>query len=331
MNELRPGGPEHSQSTRAALPDAVAAGRAERERRYRAMGWWPGERLCERYAALAQRLESRLAVADASGRRLSHGGLWREGGRLAEKLKAGGIGPGDIVILLLPNIVEGQVAFVALLRLGAVPASLPTRTDPGNGRPRGPADGGPGAGLAGTPRDRAAGRHRPGSRLHLRARTGRLPARRFRRDVADDPAGTGSAPAGERRGPRPHHVHVEHDRPAQGRHAQRRHPCRAEHRVHGTLLARPGCADLPRLPPRAQHRRHPRPAVVAPHRRAARAPGRLGPRARARNDRGVRLRVHRRGDAVPEGPGRRELVRARRRSSRRCARSCAAARRCRRH
>ena len=130
MGEFRPGGPEHSQSTRAASPNAAAADRAERERRYRAMGWWSGERLFERYAALAQRLESRLAVADATGRRLSHGGLWREGGRLAEELKAGGIGPGDIVILLLPNVVEGQVAFVALLRLGAIPASLPTRTDP---------------------------------------------------------------------------------------------------------------------------------------------------------------------------------------------------------
>ena len=67
---------------------------------------------------------------DATGRRLSHGLLWRESGSLAEKLKQGGIGRGDIVILLLPNIVDGQVAFVTLLRLGAIPASLPTRTDP---------------------------------------------------------------------------------------------------------------------------------------------------------------------------------------------------------
>ena len=130
MGEFRPGGPEHSQSTRRGVAGCRRRRRAERERRYRAMGWWSGERLCERYAVLAQRLESRLAVADATGRRLSHGRLWREGGRLAEKLRAGGIGHGDIVILLLPNIVEGQVAFVALLRLGAVPASLPTRTDP---------------------------------------------------------------------------------------------------------------------------------------------------------------------------------------------------------
>ena len=86
--------------------------------------------MCDRYTVLGQRFQDRLAVADATGRRLSHGGLWREAGRLAQELEEGGIGRGDIVILLLPNIVDGQVAFVALLRLGAIPASLPTRTDP---------------------------------------------------------------------------------------------------------------------------------------------------------------------------------------------------------
>ena len=130
MSEIRLGNPENSQSTRAAYSDTAAANRAQRERRYRAKGWWSGERLCDRYAVLAQRFEDRLAVADTTGRRLSHGTLWQAGGRLAEKLEEGGIGRGDIVILLLPNIVDGQVAFVALLRLGAIPASLPTRTDP---------------------------------------------------------------------------------------------------------------------------------------------------------------------------------------------------------
>ena len=130
MSGFRLGDPDSSQATRAAFPDTAAANCAERERRYRAKGWWSGERLCDRYTVIAQRFENRLAVADSSGRRLSHGMLWREGGRLAEKLEEGGIGRGDIVILLLPNIVDGQVAFVALLRLGATPASLPTRTDP---------------------------------------------------------------------------------------------------------------------------------------------------------------------------------------------------------
>ena len=130
MSELRLGDPEGPHSRDAAFSDTATANRAERERRYREMGWWPGERLCDRYAVLARPFENRLAVADATGRRLSHGMLWRESGRLAKKLGEGGIGSGDIVILLLPNVVDGQVAFVALLRLGAIPASLPTRTDP---------------------------------------------------------------------------------------------------------------------------------------------------------------------------------------------------------
>ena len=129
MSGLRLEEPKRSRPTRAIAPNPATTRRADRERRYREMGWWSGERLCARYAVLAQRLEHRLAVADATGRRLSHGNLWREGGRLAERLKGGGVGRGDIVILLLPNIVAGQVAFVALMRLGAIPASLPTRTD----------------------------------------------------------------------------------------------------------------------------------------------------------------------------------------------------------
>ena len=47
------------------------------------MGWWSGERLCDQYAVLAERLENRLAVADATGRRLSHGELWRESERFS--------------------------------------------------------------------------------------------------------------------------------------------------------------------------------------------------------------------------------------------------------
>ena len=130
MSELRLGNPESPQPTRAALSNTATADRADRERRYRELGWWSGERLCGRYAVLARRFENRLAVADASGRRLSHGMLWREAGRLAQDLEESGIGRGDIVILFLPNVVAVQVAFVALLRLGAIPASLPTRTDP---------------------------------------------------------------------------------------------------------------------------------------------------------------------------------------------------------
>ena len=220
MRESRLADPEGSQGARAALPDTAAASRAQRERRYRAQGWWPGERLCDRYTVLAQRHQDRLAVADATGRRLSHGALWREAGRLAEELEDGGIGRGDIVIVLLPNIVDGQVAFVALLRLGAIPASLPTRTDPESVAYVAGLDGCAGTDFGGAPRQRAAGRYRLGSCLDLRAWAGGLPHRRFRRDVADGTGKSRNALAGERCRPRAHHVHVEHDRTAQGRHAQ---------------------------------------------------------------------------------------------------------------
>ena len=130
MGAFHFGDPDSLQSGRAALPDTVAGDRAERERRYRAKGWWPDDRLLDRYAVAVQRLRDRLAVADAAGRQLSHGMLWREAGRFSEKLKKGGVGRGDVVILLLPNVVDTQVAFLGMLRLGAIPASMPTRTDP---------------------------------------------------------------------------------------------------------------------------------------------------------------------------------------------------------
>ncbi|MCY3792584.1 MAG: hypothetical protein OXH63_27695, partial [Gemmatimonadetes bacterium] len=94
MREIRLANPEGSRGAPVALPNTAAANLAQRERRYRAKGWWPGERLCDRYTVLARRFEDRLAVADATGRRLSHGMLWREGGRVAENLKEGGIGHG---------------------------------------------------------------------------------------------------------------------------------------------------------------------------------------------------------------------------------------------
>ena len=40
-----------------------------------------------------------------------------------------GVEAGDVVLIFMPNRVEWQVAMLAALRLGAVPANLPIRTD----------------------------------------------------------------------------------------------------------------------------------------------------------------------------------------------------------
>ena len=104
-------------------------GEAERARRYRERGWWPGVPLAERFRRLVHDRPEAPAVADDRGRRLSREQLWREAGRLGAELAERGIGESDIVLIFMPNRAESLVATLAALRQGAVPANLPIRTD----------------------------------------------------------------------------------------------------------------------------------------------------------------------------------------------------------
>ena len=106
-----------------------APGHAERARRYRERGWWPGVPLAERFRRFVRERPDAPAVLDDRGRRLSRAQLWREAGRLGGELARQGVGPGDVVLLFMPNRVESLVAMLAALRHGAVPANLPIRTD----------------------------------------------------------------------------------------------------------------------------------------------------------------------------------------------------------
>ena len=106
-----------------------ASGDAERDRRYRERGWWPGVPLAERFRRFVRERPDAPAVLDDRGRRLTRVQLWREAGRLGAELARQGVGPGDVVLLFLPNRVESLAAMLAALRHGAVPASLPIRTD----------------------------------------------------------------------------------------------------------------------------------------------------------------------------------------------------------
>ena len=108
---------------------ALRHGEGERERRYRERGWWPGVPLAERFERFVRERPDALAVVDDRGRRLSREQLWREAGRLAAELGGQGIGPGDVVLVFMPNRAESQVAMLAALRQGAVPANLPIRSD----------------------------------------------------------------------------------------------------------------------------------------------------------------------------------------------------------
>ncbi|MDH3532779.1 MAG: AMP-binding protein [Gammaproteobacteria bacterium] len=101
----------------------------ERFERYRAQGWWPGERLEARYRNVVRQRPASLAVADTAGRELTHAELWHRAGELADLLASAGIASGDVVLLYLPNRVEWQIAVLAVLRLQALPASIPDKTE----------------------------------------------------------------------------------------------------------------------------------------------------------------------------------------------------------
>lgn len=104
--------------------------REARHARYRARGWWPGERLTAHYDRVAGERPRALAVADDLGGWLSHEQLRERARDLSTALEGIGVRARDVVLLFMPNRVDWQVAMLAALELGAVPASLPIRTDP---------------------------------------------------------------------------------------------------------------------------------------------------------------------------------------------------------
>lgn len=111
---------------------ASSAQTAARQQRYRDMGWWPGEYLLARYLRLSEQRPDALAVADSRGRRLTHRELLRASEDYAVALARQGATAGDVVLMALPNCVEWQIMMLAVFRIDAIPASIPTRTDAAN-------------------------------------------------------------------------------------------------------------------------------------------------------------------------------------------------------
>ncbi|MQA09051.1 MAG: AMP-binding protein [Pseudonocardiaceae bacterium] len=95
---------------------------------YRSSGWWPDASLVDRFERLVRAAPSAPAVTDDRGA-LTRAQLWAEAGRLAEQFGSHGIEAGDVVLECLPNWVSWHTVFLACLRLGAIPATLPVATD----------------------------------------------------------------------------------------------------------------------------------------------------------------------------------------------------------
>src|SRR4051812_34036275 len=92
--------------------------------RYYAKGHWrPGD-LWEDFAARAHAQPDKV-VSVLDERRLTYGELRRAAVALSARLAAGGIGPGDVVVLLGRHSIEAAVALLGCLHRGVVLAPLP--------------------------------------------------------------------------------------------------------------------------------------------------------------------------------------------------------------
>ncbi|GGT21502.1 (2,3-dihydroxybenzoyl)adenylate synthase [Streptomyces griseoviridis] len=105
--------------------DGCVARPQEEIDRYRAAGYWTGEPLGAALRRWAATHRDRTALV-GEGRRISYAGLDSWADRLAAGLRGLGIGPGDRVVVQLPNAPDFVAVCFGLFRLGAVPVfSLP--------------------------------------------------------------------------------------------------------------------------------------------------------------------------------------------------------------
>jgi 2,3-dihydroxybenzoate-AMP ligase len=93
---------------------------AEFARRYRERGYWRGQALGDALRESFTVNAERVAVVDGE-RRVTYAELDRLVERLALHLAARGIARGAPVVFQLPNVLEFVIAYVACLRVGAIP------------------------------------------------------------------------------------------------------------------------------------------------------------------------------------------------------------------
>jgi 2,3-dihydroxybenzoate-AMP ligase len=98
-------------------------------RDYRRKGYWADRTIPQLFAALAEASPDRLVVVDGA-RRLTLGELWQRSNRLAAHLHRLGLRSRERVVFQLPNGADFLTAFLALLRIGAIPVmALPSHRE----------------------------------------------------------------------------------------------------------------------------------------------------------------------------------------------------------
>ncbi len=109
-------------------------GPAARPQHDRADGWWDGLTVWDLFARNLEREPERLALVDAPNRaefcvgepvRWTYTDVRDRADRLAAALVAEGVGPGDVILVHLPNVAELVLAYLASSRIGAIVSPLP--------------------------------------------------------------------------------------------------------------------------------------------------------------------------------------------------------------
>lgn len=105
-------------------------------RAYTDAGWWGTETLDDLFRRNAAANPARLALVDPPNRaeltvgeprRLTYAEAAAAADALAAELVRRGIGPGDVVMVQLPNVVELPLAYLAAARIGAIVSPLPVQ------------------------------------------------------------------------------------------------------------------------------------------------------------------------------------------------------------
>src|SRR2546421_465813 len=91
--------------------------------RWRGAGLWTEDTLATVLARRVREMPEREALTDGA-HRLTYRALTDGIDRMAVRLRALGVGPGDVVTIQLPNWIEFALVFFALERLGAVAVTV---------------------------------------------------------------------------------------------------------------------------------------------------------------------------------------------------------------
>ena len=97
----------------------------EQKRKYYEKGYWTSDTIATVWERQAAALSDHEYVADDQGSRYTYGEIDDKAGRLAAWLVAQGVQPGDVVTLQFPTWAEFCIAYVAVLKAGAVLHPVP--------------------------------------------------------------------------------------------------------------------------------------------------------------------------------------------------------------